>query len=158
LSRHVEITADFILNDGELLYGPELLAYAQRMSKEASDAVHLNDEQAQRVFRAEAEAKERDERVENLKSALKDERNCHGQTVADLKRISSEMIKAENERAESAERELAECRKDAERYRWLRETGTKRGVIDWGALRSPYQDLVAMDAAIDNAMDEGRGK
>jgi hypothetical protein len=46
------------------LYGPELLACAQRMSKEASDAVHLNDEQARRVFAAE-------EKVQRMVELLK---------------------------------------------------------------------------------------
>jgi hypothetical protein len=43
-------------NDPITDYIDELLAHAKRKDAELSDAVHLNDEQAQRVFRAEAEA------------------------------------------------------------------------------------------------------
>lgn len=49
---------------------------------------------------------------------------------------------------------LESATKDAARYRWLRETGTVKGVIDWNALEWEYHDLPAMDAAIDAAMKE----
>lgn len=47
---------------------------------------------------------------------------------------------------------LEQASKDAERYRWLREVGTVKGVIDWNALEWEYHDLPAMDAAIDAAI------
>jgi len=48
-------------------YAVALQAYAQRKEAELSDAVHLNDEQSQRVFRAEAEARGQRERAERYK-------------------------------------------------------------------------------------------
>jgi hypothetical protein len=78
------------------------------MSKEASDAVHLNDDQAQRVYKAE--------------------------------------------------RERDALRKDAERYRWLRKP---RNEWQLKVFRSSFWQSLHnrdLDEAIDNAMDEGRGK
>jgi hypothetical protein len=46
----------------------------------------------------------------------------------------------------------AEDARDAARYRWLRETGAIKGVIDWNALGWAFHDLAAMDAAIDAAL------
>jgi hypothetical protein len=96
-------------------YIDALKACAQRMSKEASAAVHLNDEQAQRVY--------------------------------------------------TAERELAECRKDADRYRWLRDLShsTPLGVYEWvmrdgrqqRAWLASYELDAAIDAAIAKESDNG---
>jgi hypothetical protein len=114
------------------LYGPELLAYAQRKEAELSDAVHLNDEQAQRVFRAEAEASELQKRFE----------------------VEVDAFYKERERAESAERErealIAECGAVAQKLINLSEFHEKSAAL---------RDLaITLRAAIDNAMDDGRGK
>lgn len=56
---------------------------------------------------------------------------------------------------EALEAELAECRKDAERYRWLRDTPDTAGGHGW-AIPDWYEcfDMeVGLDAAIDNAME-----
>ena len=58
----------------------------------------------------------------------------------------------------TAERELAEARKDAERYRWLRSECGR--YIDWDELESIDGDIseVGFDAAIDAARREhGQG-
>ena len=49
------------------------------------------------------------------------------------------------DRLEAAER-------DAARYRWLRETGAIKGVIEWVELGCAPHDLPAMDTAIDAAI------
>lgn len=54
------------------------------------------------------------------------------------------------------ERENAELRKDAERYRWLREYGAVKGVIDWNVMYVEYQDLRGLDAAIDASKETGK--
>lgn len=69
-------------------------------------------------------------------------------------------------RAEAAEAELARVKKDAERYRWLRDD-EGFAAIDWDAnLRVPEMPLEwwetatggdQLDAAIDAAMQGGKG-
>lgn len=159
----------------------EVLAYAQRKEAELSDAVHLNDERAQRVFRAEAEAREHHERA-----------------VSDKQVIEAQWATAHN-RAEKAERErdallcqlpegmkhctivFKECpvghgwltatnwvqhdcpicerdalRKDAERYRWL----TSLWPHEITKLAHSFgEGPTSSDVhkAIDNAMDAGGG-
>jgi hypothetical protein len=82
-------------------YIDALQAVIQHMSKELSDAVHLNDEQAQRVY--------------------------------------------------TAERELAECRKDAERYRWLRELPNADS-LNVQYIGADLDNVI--DAAIDSAIKD----
>jgi hypothetical protein len=165
----------------------EMKAYAERKEAELSDAVHLNDEQAQRVFRAEAEAKDQRERADRIEKDRRRTAECvsrlRGETDADddLKRFVeyvdhtmnlssgyvSEIIdfaQGQKTRAESAERELAECRKDADRYRWLRElpnadshstkkaaTGdllTRKLVLKWWQLPMDARREIALDLGL----------
>jgi hypothetical protein len=135
----------------EIEYIDELLAVIQRKEFELSAAVHMNDEQAQRVFRAEAEASELQKRFE----------------------IEVDAFYKERERAESAERERDALRKDAERYRWLRDNRLSANInftmaMNWKPELLSCDQIDAaidgciiassIDAAIDNAMNEGSGK
>jgi hypothetical protein len=58
------------------------------------------------------------------------------------------------EGAACAERELAEARRDAERYRWLRDKATTGDWQEIGGVTAETMEQ-AVDAAIDAAMQEG---
>jgi hypothetical protein len=118
-----------------LAYIDALQAVIQRKEAELSDAVHLNDDQAQRVFRAEAEASELQKRFE----------------------VEVDAFYKERERAESAERErdalvavVEKCKVALDKH----EDGGKGWI---GDAHVAAKEAIR-NAAIDNAMDEGGGK
>jgi hypothetical protein len=47
---------------------------------------------------------------------------------------------------------VSDDKRDAARYRWLRNTGSERGALDWGVLGADYQDLDSLDAVIDASL------
>jgi predicted 3-demethylubiquinone-9 3-methyltransferase (glyoxalase superfamily) len=62
------------------------------------------------------------------------------------------MVREAADEIERLQRELAEARRDAERYRWLRDKSPAKWTIDVGDLPLFKFDL---DAAIDAAMEQG---
>ena len=80
-----------------------------------------------------------------------EKRDLHLQ-IAALKEQTSVYVAlaaAQSERAEKAERELAEAGKDAERYRWLRGRISGREYREIGL---EYGEIVDVDALIDAAL------
>ena len=59
----------------------------------------------------------------------------------------------EQQRIEQLEKELAECKRDAERYRWLRQADQLK------AIQLTHYGFDALDSAIDSAIAaQGEGK
>jgi hypothetical protein len=161
-----------------------LKACAKRMSKELSDAVHLNNEQSRRVFRAEAEASKWQSLAEaNIKlTGITNERHERELKLKDAElSVAVHLNDEQAQRVYTAERERDALRKDALLGAAL-ERAARDLPGDWmvivelenGAatvrLVNPDGDSAHMDvdadnrivaeinAAIDNAMDEGGGK
>lgn len=88
--------------------------------------------------------KEYDDHIE-VEAKLLAERNEAKEALV----ASESYAKLEYERAESAERKLAECEKDTERYRFLRDSQDAATESDWLAI---YQDDRC--ALTGNAADE----
>lgn len=63
----------------------------------------------------ERRLREAEQEYKDCQITLQDERYCHGQTIADLKRIASEEIQAAHQRAERAEAALAKALERAAR-------------------------------------------
>jgi len=162
LSRHVEITAEFLLNDGELLYGHELLAYAQKKADELDRirAAEMPVEPKFRQFRGALKPVDRgmwvngpcdfyhDAEVDAYIDALKAVIQHMSKELSTAVHLNDEQAR----RVYKAERELAECRKDAERYRWLRELPNADS-LNVQYIGADLDNVI--DAAIDNAMAEG---
>lgn len=92
----------------------------------------------------------------------------HGQHFAGLELDNAHLklaVREQQTRAETAESELARCRADAERYRWLRDKHNDResdicvmyehGLIEDITLMDP--ECLDLDAAIDAAMRQDQG-
>ena len=87
----------------------------------------------------------------------------YAKTLRDLAEAQAEIVRLKGEaqygatfvqRAIDAERELAEAKKDAERYRWMRERH-ENTVMDIYNSISPAMKPELLDATIDAAMKEG---
>jgi hypothetical protein len=70
-------------------------------------------------------------------------------------RLQDSATAAVMERAERAEIELAACRKDAERYRWLRDNIMTLPYDDWG-VGPQFPSGNELDNTIDNCKEGGK--
>ena len=77
----------------------------------------------------------------------------------DAEQDGSETIDEAFNFARQLERELAEARKDAERYRWLRDNTCKSSLYEHCGIEGYDTEVMisgeVLDAAIDAAMKEG---
>ena len=148
-----------------------IIEQLQARIEEAADHVHAVDEEnfhlkntalAENVALAFEQCNKQRELIEHLQARVYDYETAHKtykwlietepERVADyLKQRDSEIkLRTAAESSLTAARaELEGCKRDAERYRWIREIGTDKGIIDWYALAWTERDL---DAVVDAAL------
>ena len=116
----------------------------------------LMQEQALRATRAENTKRE----LADCRDTLKDERYCHGQTIADLQRAASEMLGMVNQRAENTKRELDDKELDRQYHmnainklaRFLSLTGTSDAIV-----QAAMDNMTRMAEAARQGKGEGNG-
>lgn len=138
----------------------------ERMENAMNEAiVSLQDQHESALTAAREQAAQSAADYEGCRDTLRDERTVHSQTVQRLKQAASEEIQAANQRAAQSAAECERYKKDAERYRWLRNSHnqganspTGEGIMvvtDRPAKTPRYIGPVwegTLDAAIDQAL------